>query len=66
MAKQELSYRELKEELDSVLLKLQAEDLDVDEALDLYVRGQELVGRLEEYLKTAENSVKKIKAKFEG
>ena len=59
------SYRELKEELDHVLQSLQREDLDVDEALELYARGQELIKALEKYLEKAENSVKKIKTSFE-
>jgi exodeoxyribonuclease VII small subunit len=58
------SYRELKDELDEVLSNLQREDLDIDEALKLYKRGQELIKDLEEYLKSAENTVKEIKAKF--
>jgi len=44
--------------------KLQAEDLDVDEALKLYERGLELVKQLDNYLKTAENTVLELKARF--
>jgi exodeoxyribonuclease VII small subunit len=46
------------------MAKLQAEDLDVDEALSLYERGLELVGQLDSYLKTAENTVQELKARF--
>ena len=60
----ESNYQALKVELESVMTKLQAEDLDVDEALSLYERGLELVGQLESYLKTAENTVKELKARF--
>lgn len=65
MTKAEPNYQELKTELDDVMSKLQQEDLDVDEAVKLYQRGLELVQQLEKYLKTAENSVKQLKAKFD-
>ena len=64
MAKEKASYEELKAELDSVMAALQQEDLDVDKALEYYERGLVLVKQLEDYLKTAENSVKQLKAKF--
>jgi exodeoxyribonuclease VII small subunit len=59
------NYQELKAELDSIMAKLQAEDLDVDEALKLYQRGLELVQELDSYLKTAENTVQELKARFD-
>lgn len=58
------NYQVLKDELETVLSKLQAEDLDVDEALSLYQRGLELVKQLDNYLKTAENTVQELKARF--
>jgi exodeoxyribonuclease VII small subunit len=58
-------YQALKVELESVMTKLQAEDLDVDEALVLYQRGLELVQQLDGYLKTAENTVHELKARFD-
>lgn len=65
-AKQEVNYQGLKSELDSIMLSLQQEDLDVDEALQYYQRGLELVQKLESYLKQAENEIVEIKAKFSG
>lgn len=59
------NYQVLKDELESVMTKLQAEDLDVDEALSLYERGLELVKQLDNYLKTAENTVHELKARFD-
>jgi exodeoxyribonuclease VII small subunit len=58
-------YQSLKTELESVMTKLQDEDLDVDEALSLYQRGLELVQQLDSYLKTAENTVHELKARFD-
>lgn len=54
----------MKDELENIMVKLQAEDIDVDEALKLYERGLELVKQLDKYLKTAENTVQELKARF--
>lgn len=59
-----LDYKSLNAELDEVLAKLQAEGLDVDEAIGLYDRGIKITSELEAYLKEAENKVTKIKADF--
>jgi len=64
MTKTKPNYQELKTELDTVMAELQREDLDVDKALEHYKRGLELVGQLESYLKSAENTVKELKASF--
>ncbi len=58
----EFNYQQSQQELDAILLALQSDGLDVDEALKLYKRGQELIGQLEAYLKSAENTVKEIKS----
>lgn len=63
-SKTEPSYQEMARELDDILLELQQEDLDVDQAVKQYERGLELVRQLETYLKTAENKVKELKATF--
>ncbi len=58
------NYQMMKDELENIMVKLQAEDIDVDEALKLYERGLELVKQLDKYLKTAENTVQELKARF--
>jgi exodeoxyribonuclease VII small subunit len=60
----EQNYEQLKAQLDEVMAALQQEDLDVDKALEYYQKGLELVQLLENYLKTAENKVTELKAKF--
>lgn len=55
------SYRELKEQLDEVLARLQQDDIDIDEAMKLHEQGTKLVAELETYLKTAENKITKHK-----
>lgn len=62
---EEKSYRELQAELDEIMAKLQAADVDVDEATGLYERGMHIVKDLERHISAAENTVKKIKTSFE-
>lgn len=64
MSKTKPTYIELNEELEAILVELQREDLDIDEALKNYERGLELVRQLERYLEGAENKVREIKAAF--
>lgn len=54
------SYNELKDELDLVISKLQDEGIDIDEALELYQRGNRLIEELDARLARAKNSIKKI------
>ena len=55
------SYAELKQELDEVLDQIQADKIDIDDALELYDRGQKLIDELQQKIKTAENTIKKVK-----
>ena len=66
MARTEIGFKELKAELDEVVFRLQGDDLDVEEALKLYKKGQSLIKELESYLEKAENTVKELKAKFDA
>lgn len=58
------NYKTLQMELDTVMIELQREDLDVDTALQHYQRGLELINQIEQYLKSAEKKVVELKAKF--
>ena len=64
--KTEKSFNELKAELEEVLDSLQREDGDIDEAIKSYEQGMQLIGLLEQHLKTAENKITKLKKKFES
>ena len=57
------NYQTMKTELDDIMAKLQDDSLDVDAALKYYQRGLELVQKLEQYLKEAENKLTELKAK---
>ncbi|HSX47171.1 MAG TPA: exodeoxyribonuclease VII small subunit [Patescibacteria group bacterium] len=54
-------YKELRNELDKVISKLQSDTIDIDEVLILYKKGQKLIKELEDYIKKAENTIKEIK-----
>lgn len=58
-------YQTLNDELDMILADLQRDDLDVDQAIDKYRRGLELVKKLEIYLETAENTVNELRPRSE-
>lgn len=54
------SYKELQAELDEVLLSLQSDDIDIDEAMKLYKKGMKLTEQLKARLQEAENTVKNL------
>lgn len=62
--KKPVSYQEQSAELEAILLELQSGELDIEVAVKRYERGLELIAALEDYLKTAENRVRKLKAQF--
>ncbi len=63
MTKKDLNYQELRSELDEIVLSLQQEGGDnIDETIKLYERGIQIVKKLEDYLKTAENKIKTLSA----
>lgn len=66
MAKLEKDYRAMAAELDAIIETLQTNDLDIDEAVEAYSHGMQIVEELEKYLKSAENKVTKIKQSWEN
>jgi exodeoxyribonuclease VII small subunit len=56
-------YQTLNRQLDDVLSKLQAPDVQVDEAVQLYEQGLKLITALETHLKQAENKIEQLKLK---
>lgn len=59
MAKQTVQYRETMQALEDIVQQLQADDIELDEAMALHEKGQALAAQLEKYLETAGNSIKK-------
>jgi exodeoxyribonuclease VII small subunit len=60
MPKKEINYKILSSELDEVLVKLQDTATNLDNAIELYKRGQAIVKELETYLSQAENVIRKL------
>lgn len=56
------SYRELRTELDEIVMKLQDANIDVDQAAELYEQALKAADALEAYLTEAENRIRKVKA----
>ncbi|QQS17969.1 exodeoxyribonuclease VII small subunit [Candidatus Saccharibacteria bacterium] len=59
----QFDYAAKTEELEGILAHLQAEDIQLDEALRLHEAGKQLITDIEDYLQHAENEVKKHLAK---
>ena len=64
MTKNQPTYQDLKNELDSVLADIQQDDINVDQALIKYKRGLELIDQLSSQIKDAENTITELQAKF--
>lgn len=61
MSTKQATFQSLNEQLEVVLSQLQAPDVHVDEAVQLYEEGLKLVAALEAQLKKAENKIETIK-----
>ena len=64
MPKKEEDYRTLSDELDTVIADLSKPDVAVDETVELYKKGMDLVTRLEDHVKHAENTLEKVRLQF--
>lgn len=60
-----IDYAVLRAELDQILDDLQADEPDIDRAMQRYERGMELVKELEAYITETKNTVTKLKAQFD-
>lgn len=59
-------YQALSGKLETVMTRLQAPDIRVDEAVKLYEEGLRLIAVLEKHLATAENKIEKLKLQSKG
>jgi exodeoxyribonuclease VII small subunit len=55
-----IDYNKLKQELDELIVRLEDETLDVDEAIKLYEKAQKVIAEMDKYLKNSEAKIKKI------
>jgi exodeoxyribonuclease VII small subunit len=58
------TYQQMAGELAELVSWFESDDVNLDEAVSKYEQAMELLKQMEDYLKTAENKVKKIKARF--
>jgi exodeoxyribonuclease VII small subunit len=59
------TYKQMADELASLVGWFESDKVNLDEAVEKYEQAMELLQRMEDYLKTAENKVRKITAKFD-
>jgi exodeoxyribonuclease VII small subunit len=57
------SYRDQQAELEDILIQMQADDVDVDDALKMYDQAVKLIDKLEARLNEAQNHVEELKAR---
>jgi exodeoxyribonuclease VII small subunit len=60
------TYQQMDDELNELVEWFESDLVNLDEAVAKYEQAMELLQQMEIYLKTAENQVKKIAAKFDG
>ncbi len=62
--KTKINYRQLNEELSEIILWFESGEADVDEALAKYEKAQKIISEIEDYLKSAENQLRKLNVKL--
>ncbi len=62
--KTKINYRQLNEELSEIILWFESGEADVDEALAKYEKAQQIISEIEDYLKSAENQLRKLNVKL--
>ncbi|HET9721659.1 MAG TPA: exodeoxyribonuclease VII small subunit [Candidatus Saccharimonadales bacterium] len=59
------SYKQMTQQLNQMVEWFESDEVDLDQAVGKYQEALRLLAEMEEYLKTTENKVKKIAAKFD-
>ncbi len=54
------SYKELQEELNTIISELQSEEIDIDEAVIKFEQATKITKQIKQYLDTAENTLKRV------
>ncbi len=57
-------YQQLADELEEIMLWFESGQVTLDEAIARYEQANKLIAEMEDYLKTAQNKIKKINANF--
>lgn len=64
--KKSQSYQQMHDELDKLIEWFESDGVNLDEAIEKYEAARQLLKRMEDYLNTAENKIKKIELNFGG
>jgi exodeoxyribonuclease VII small subunit len=64
MAEEKFNFKDAFQELEEINEWFQREDIDLDQALQKYERGIELIKKCKERLKQSENKFEEIKKKY--
>ncbi|MBX4201445.1 exodeoxyribonuclease VII small subunit [Candidatus Saccharibacteria bacterium] len=59
------NYQQLSEEFAGLLAWFESDQVNLDEAIDKYEQAMEVLDEMQLYLKTAQNKIKKVTAKFD-
>jgi exodeoxyribonuclease VII small subunit len=60
------TYQQMANQLAGLIEWFESDQVNLDEAVVKYQQAMDLLKEMEEYLKTAENKIKKISLKFDG
>jgi exodeoxyribonuclease VII small subunit len=60
------SYQQMADELAGLIEWFESSSVNLDEAVSKYEQAMQLVEQMENYLKSAENKIKKITLKFDS
>jgi exodeoxyribonuclease VII small subunit len=63
VADKKKTYQQMNEELAELMAWFEGEQVDLDQAVAKYEQALKLIADMENYLKSAENKIKKIAAK---
>jgi exodeoxyribonuclease VII small subunit len=64
-AKPAKTYQQLSDDFAELVAWFESDQVNLDEAVAKYEQAMELLAQMENYLKTAQNKIKKITAKFD-
>lgn len=63
MAQKKMKFQEAMNRLDEIVTRLNADDLELEEAMDLFIEGSKLAKQCEKQLQTFENKVNEMTKK---
>ncbi|MBX4188687.1 exodeoxyribonuclease VII small subunit [Candidatus Saccharibacteria bacterium] len=65
-AKPDKTYQQMTDELNKLVEWFESDSVNIDDAVTKYEQAMELLAKMDDYLKTAENKIKKIAIKFDS